>query len=426
MRRILLLAVVLGVGLGAVAAVAIPKERERPGQALRVAAERPPPPGGLELRAVPGSVRQELRADDPDGGPAWALRTYRARYAPARGVPRRFHSVRPFCVQAGRIVDGRFGWIDGSRTFRPAGYDFRDAPTGCAPGVPGAGRRAIFKAITLADEVDTPEGRLTRTIAFGAGGRGTSGVELTVAGRSERPRTSRGGGFLAFASAGVRPGDLRVRVRYGRGRGQTLGPQDGPGFSFGNARELGGTARRPLRDYGRPEVEARAPDPHGGLPWAIGAVPNPRGGYCLTQPGRGFGNRVGQVDFDLGTFDDEQGNRFGLFNCTPKRAAKNAVDTAFLLGGDTAPQMPGSDPERGRIARRTLRGVTVVYGRAREDVTAVTIATPRDVRTLVPSSRAHAFVAAYDGGFEAGEITITAHFRDGTSRQVDRFSLGGI
>jgi hypothetical protein len=79
-----------------------------------------------------------------------------------------------------------------------------------------------------------------------------------------------------------------------------------------------------------------------------------------------------------------------------------------------------------RVTRRTLPGETIVYGTARSDVRSITITTPRDVRTLVPSSAAHSFIAVYDGGFPTGEIVTTAHFADGTSREVDRFDVGGI
>jgi hypothetical protein len=67
-----------------------------------------------------------------------------------------------------------------------------------------------------------------------------------------------------------------------------------------------------------------------------------------------------------------------------------------------------------------------VLGSARADVRSITIATPRDVRTLVPSSPAHAFIAVYDGSFPTGKIVTTAHFADGSSRVVDSFDVGGI
>lgn len=46
----------------------------------------------------------------------------------------------------------------------------------------------------------------------------------------------------------------------------------------------------------------------------------------------------------------------------------------------------------------------------------MTIATPRDVRTIIPSARAHAFIVAYDGSFPTGVIVMTSTFKDGTTR----------
>lgn len=47
----------------------------------------------------------------------------------------------------------------------------------------------------------------------------------------------------------------------------------------------------------------------------------------------------------------------------------------------------------------------------------VTIATPRDVRTLRPSSTGRAILAVYDGTFPAGETVITSTFADGSTRR---------
>jgi hypothetical protein len=46
----------------------------------------------------------------------------------------------------------------------------------------------------------------------------------------------------------------------------------------------------------------------------------------------------------------------------------------------------------------------------------VTIRTPRDVRTLVPSARGHVVFALYDGTFPSGAIVVTSHQRGGTAR----------
>jgi hypothetical protein len=55
-----------------------------------------------------------------------------------------------------------------------------------------------------------------------------------------------------------------------------------------------------------------------------------------------------------------------------------------------------------------------LYGMTLPSVKLITISTPRDVRTIAPSPRAHAFVTVYDGTFASGKITITATFANGT------------
>ena len=53
----------------------------------------------------------------------------------------------------------------------------------------------------------------------------------------------------------------------------------------------------------------------------------------------------------------------------------------------------------------------------------VTIRSPRDIRTLVPSERGHVVFALYDGHFSAGELVLIATMRGG-GRVVQRFPLG--
>jgi hypothetical protein len=78
----------------------------------------------------------------------------------------------------------------------------------------------------------------------------------------------------------------------------------------------------------------------------------------------------------------------------------------------------GEDDAPGRIERRVLEGRIMFSGRVHDDVISVTIRTPRDVRTLIPSSPAHAILAVYDGRFPAGKVTATARMKDG--REVTR------
>jgi hypothetical protein len=50
------------------------------------------------------------------------------------------------------------------------------------------------------------------------------------------------------------------------------------------------------------------------------------------------------------------------------------------------------------------------------------IQTPRDVRTLVPSPRGHVVFALYESAFPSGELVVTSHLRDGSSR-TERIDL---
>jgi hypothetical protein len=52
------------------------------------------------------------------------------------------------------------------------------------------------------------------------------------------------------------------------------------------------------------------------------------------------------------------------------------------------------------------------------DVVSVTLRTPRDIRTLVPSPHAHVIHAVYAGDFGAGRIVAVAPTRDGTKRRL--------
>jgi hypothetical protein len=68
--------------------------------------------------------------------------------------------------------------------------------------------------------------------------------------------------------------------------------------------------------------------------------------------------------------------------------------------------------------------MTTIQGVARPDVESITFASPRDVRTLRPSPRAHAFLVLYDGTFPTGEITMTSRFTDGRTT-TESIEFGG-
>ncbi|MEA2445533.1 MAG: hypothetical protein QOJ12_2825, partial [Thermoleophilales bacterium] len=251
---------------------------------------------------------------------------------------------------------------------------------------------------------------------WGLGGMSARRVALRTGKRTTEPRLSPQGGFIEFRPPTVGREDAQATFRYPGGRSQTI-------YGDGNEREIMASVPhlRPVR--GQSQIDARAPDPHGGLPYAVGVVRS-RYGWCTMLDTRIVGDAVGRIDFDLGTFATAG---VGASACSePGRGPtrRRPVFAAYTIGGSVPGQ--GADPERGRVARRTLSGVTTVGGTTAPDVTAITIATPRDVRTLTPSPRAHAFLAVYDGEFPTGEIVITARFSDGTSRVADRFDLGGL
>ena len=89
-RRVRTLAIALAVALG-LAGVAYAAT-----QLIETGEPVPPPPhsGSLLDRIVPGTTRVlPVRAADPDGGPPWGLRVFRAKSG-------------AFCVQTGRVVTG--------------------------------------------------------------------------------------------------------------------------------------------------------------------------------------------------------------------------------------------------------------------------------------------------------------------------------
>jgi hypothetical protein len=165
-------------------------------------------------------------------------------------------------------------------------------------------------------------------------------------------------------------------------------------------------------------VAVQAPDPAGGEPWGLIATRGDRGGVCLSFPGRLVGTRIGTVDRRLDVFLPSF--MMGLVRC-PDSARKPT--RAFPLRLDTSTFSIGGDDPRGRIERRVLDDRTLFSGRVHKDVASVTIRTPRDVRTLIPSGPAHVILAVYDGHFPTGKVTATAHFKDG--KEVTRSVYAG-
>jgi hypothetical protein len=152
------------------------------------------------------------------------------------------------------------------------------------------------------------------------------------------------------------------------------------------------------------------------VPYASAAVRTAKGHWCATS-GRVVGTAVGDVDGVLGTFDAYTAARVTA-GCTEDGPPDRSAPLRFGYGGGSGDEPFDITGRRGRIERRALRGEFRIDGVAAPDVVRIIVATPRDVRTLVPGPSAHAFLAIYDGDFPTGAITLTSVLRDGT-RQTE-------
>jgi hypothetical protein len=259
-----------------------------------------------------------------------------------------------------------------------------------------------------------------QTVAWGVAGGLTSSVELDGVPAGERsPQSSRRGAFLAFGDDQTRSFKATATVRY-RGRRPLIEVPFGGRWGLATPPPHGPVPQRVIP--GTEQVEARAPDPSGGLPWAMTAARSQGGGWCVGQPARLVGNLVGGVAFDLATFSESPPQRrcflMGqvLSRSTPISISSGGSDIPYGL-------TPEAEPENGRIRLRTLRGQTTLSGVTLPDVREVTIESPRDVRTVLPSPRAHVFLVVYDGLFPTGDFVLTSTFADG-SRATQKIRAG--
>jgi hypothetical protein len=271
-----------------------------------------------------------------------------------------------------------------------------------------------FGAGTLITDPNLPNPQPLETFTWGTGGPAARSVMLAIGRHRTSVPTAAGGTFVALAGPMVHDRDVRVAFRYAGGR--RIAAQNGPEVPTlpGQAAPVAGTER----------IEARAPDPDGGLPWAVVSVPASHGGYCLSQDARVVGARAGVIAYDLGVLTDAhfaQCDRAGYARGLPTRADPLHFSGEFGMGDPNE----GPDPQLGRSARRTLPGFTEIIEVAAPDVRSVTLATPRDVRTVVPSGPHHVILAVYDGTFPVGAAAATATFADGTVKVVD-VPVGGV
>jgi hypothetical protein len=242
---------------------------------------------------------------------------------------------------------------------------------------------------------------------------------LEVGGDSRTPKLSSQGGFVEFADPHVSLRRVKATFSYPDGSRSSHSGIPSVGYTIGS-NDPDDNRDKSVDPHARASIEVRTPDPLGGLPYGLGVQRSIRGDWCMTGPGRIVEDRVGPVDFGLGILHDE-----GTIFPTCRARSSVVVKTGLDLEGAqvSGAYYPGQAPAPSRTLTRSERSVTLISGIVRPDVTAVTIATPRDVRTLTPSPRAHAFLAAYNQVFVDGIAVVTVHFRDGRTQIAGRQKL---
>jgi hypothetical protein len=379
-----------------------------------------------------GPVRVAATVPDPRGGPPWAVRQFLAeRLAPPDPDGKGGGHVigRNRCVQLGRVDRGRFGWLSADGTFRPITVSYIGAPTQCLSRRPDLAGNPWGDVITTITDPRRSAAEPVQTVVFALSGAGAREPQLTVGGKPAAIARGAGGALLAVLPADTRPTDLRLTVRYAERGAKTILPAHGP-----EGRLPGRLAKRIQRPApGAEEVlAAQAPDPDGGLPFAVTVTKTSDGGYCMSTGGRVVGDRAGGVDYALDIVRVNGGSRSGT--CPATRAALRGARghdgrtlPPFRLGssfGGTVGAEPGEDPRAGRVARRSPPGRVIYSGTADANVRTLTFATPSDVRTIAPSGPAHAFLIVYSGGFPTGDTVITTTFDDGRTRRDVQSNFG--
>jgi hypothetical protein len=368
MIRVALVAALVGSALGAAGVLAAGENTP----AVPVARTTAAPSARATPSPLPERNARILeQVDDPKGGLPWAIRAFESGYRTRKGKPR-----TTTCYQLGRLRAATLGWVDAAGTFKaePAGGQCASTAQLHLTGV-------LSQRVTTV----TADARPNETVTWGIAEAGVT--QLTF---NDEPPVTPAPEFLNI-KLGDAPLIERTRVEHRDGTTKDLDP-------FGT---YPGERIVP----GSQTVAAFAPDPAGGAPWAFMKLKGVNGSTCFGTPGRLVGSHLGTIDHD---YDVLMIDPFELHaNCRrtpPTRAYPMRLDA--LVGGAE----PSAD---GRNQLRVIDGRIVYFGTVHPDVATVTITTPRDVRTLVPT-KDHAIIAVYAGLFPGGKATATAHLKDGS------------
>jgi hypothetical protein len=391
--------------------------RSVPEQEPPVPAYRSPLAAGKAFPAfeipLQSSVRETLRAADPAGGAAWALRSWQALPSPHANfgggpAPARFTCIQVGVDRGGTLVEPRVG-------SPPQPLAVGEETPGSGGARCNAPKDLLRIGYMLQDEsyLDDPytyAPRPTRTVLSGELPAAATDPVLLGVGPPRRLSVDANHGFLVVLPG--RDWGTSPHITY-RLHGRTAG--------------TGRSLRFPL-GAGPFIAQARAPDPDGGAPWGFAATKS-----CSTATGRIIEGRLVHIDEQNGVFSSGPSTTSASSSCATRPSsreppAERRKQVRFdLQQADMYAGLPGqsaTSPTAPEIQRRTLPGRTIITGIARADVVSVTLSTPRDVRTLRPSGPLHVLIAVYDGEFFRGAIVATIRLRDG--RTVTEPVLNGL
>jgi hypothetical protein len=374
-----------------------PRRTSRPLHEAPVPAYRDPFPQRQVEPAPPDiplarSVRETLRAKDPAGGPEWALRSWQGSPNPRADFGAGYHPKRFVCVQVGEVEDGE---LLEPRTGAPPLPLSVDASLEAGVGgcnAPSDLRRfgPLAEAVSYVDDPYAYSPRPLRTVVWGMLPLDASHPMLLGAGAPQPLALDANHALFAVLPGRYWDAPLRISAVID---GRTV-------------------TRGAMQSFPGPPApatpQARAPDPNGGAPWGFAASAD-----GSTDYGRILDGRFAVIEARNGSLHSGPdgwsggGNGPALREPPPVRFDSN--------GGpeEGAFEERPTSLSRPEIERRTSPGRTIITGVADADVVSVTLATPRDVRTLRPSGPQHVLIVVYDGQFFGGEITATIQLRDG-------------
>ncbi len=368
----------------------------RPLREPAVPAYRSPLPAKQALPAppdvpLPSTVRETLRAKDPAGGPEWALRSWQGLPNPRANFGGGYHPKRMLCTQVGVLDHGRLvePRSDSTPLTLSVGQEY-GVGGGCNEPQDLARFGPLAEAVTYVNNPYAYAPRPLRTVVSGLLRLDATHPVLLGAGAPRPLALDANHAFLAVLPGRYWDALLRISATLD---GRTV---------------LGGAVQS---FHGPPALatpQSRAPDPDGGAPWGFAAGSDESSAY-----GRILDGRFATIEAQSGALHyGPQGWGSGGNGPTKHKLPPVRFETQggpeYDLSGELATTLPA--PE---IERRTLPGRTIVTGTAAADVVSVTLATPRDVRTLRPSGPEHTFIVVYDGQFFRGALTATVELRDG-------------